>query len=248
MGRTKQVPRCSHTGPPCHLCIRSSLLNEFLSTSAASGLEAEEERRLRDIIDVKVAASVLANGNNKKTFNRRVMAILPEVHKEAQSAYERALSVSGITSDAARVSALDVVSAKLDVMFRRYDRNEELESKPANARRAERKRRRDEDRCVKYNIHIEGGPSAADNADFRAVVLKMSRESRDAIMQQCTNPAREGEALQLLVWETEGDCPSYQYKLLNRCDSGVGNGPGADWEMTYISGGMQRSKLESEEP
>ena len=87
-------------------------------SSAASAPSATEMQHMRNVIDVQVSASILANDNNERTFGRRVLAVLPEVHAEAERAYVRALRESaGSEIEYAKASALQDVSATLEGIF-----------------------------------------------------------------------------------------------------------------------------------
>ena len=206
-------------------------------SSAASAPSATEMQQMRNVIDVQVSASILANENNERTFGRRVLAVLPEVHAEAERAYVRALRESaGSEIEYAKASALQDVSATLEGIFRRHDLNEKRNNLPANKSRTERQRRRRELLDADHHVRITGGRSAA-NPQLQALLSQMDERSRNAILAQCTNPDREGESLHLLVTTTKDrPHPRIKYRLFRRNGNGVGHGAGADNEATFIHG------------
>ena len=243
MVRARRYARCSHSGPRCHKCIRSTLMNRMLMVPRvrAGSVSPAERQHMLAVIDVQVSASVLANDNNERSFGTRILAVLPEIHAEAERAYTRALSmVSDIDAESAKAAALNIVASRLDGIFRHYDRLEELSRIPSNAQRAERLRRRSELRNASYHVQFFGGISGAnDHVQLQALLARMSEGIRSAILQQCTNPAREGETLHLVVTITEAVPPrqsGYTYRLFSRNGAGVGYGAGANEEMTYLSG------------
>ena len=202
---------------------------------------------MQEIVDVQVAASILANGRNKTSFRRRVLAVLPEVHVEAKRAYKMARKryslVEGVDEAHARrlakQSALKRVESKLNIIFRRYDTRGERASLPANICRTNRLLRRNEIRNASHHICISGGPSASENIHLRNVLVKMDDGVSCGILEQCTNPERSGETLQLLLTvsrEQSEHRPMYTYRLFSRRGVGVGNAAGAPTETTYASG------------
>lgn len=208
-------------------------------SSSSDAVSPAKMQEMRALIDVQVSASIIANGNNKRVFGRRVLAVLPEIHAEVERAFKRALRMAaGTDLESVKASALENVAAKLDSIFRRYDLSEELANLPANAHRAERLRRRNEVRSASYHFRFACSMSAVnDNAQLQALLSRMDEVIRDTIFRLCTNTAHEGEMLHLVV-TIEDDTPHamYTYHLFSRDGAGVGHGAGADWEKTYISG------------
>ncbi len=215
----------------------------------AASLDPAERQRLEEIIDVQVAASVVANDDREQCFGRRVLAVLPEVHAEAEKAYRRAVGAEGLAPAAAKAAALESVAGKLEPMFRRHDRRVERESLPENARRSKRRQRRAEVRSATHCVSLTSGGAAAvaANGELQALLARMGsgpsatateqqwqRHHRDAILQQCSDPAHEGKKLMLLV--TQHD-ETYEYRLISRSGAGVGHSAGADIEVGYMQGG-----------
>jgi hypothetical protein len=206
MARQVVAARCNHSGPPCHKCIRSNLLNEVLARIASMGrnwhtdVDQAEKDAIHEVIDVKVDASVIANGGYEKVIGIRVNSILPQIHDIAELEYRESLR-RGIEKSTAKENALVVVRNQLEVIFERYDRQQAINVELKNDRRQERLARRAEIRGASHHVRaIPGGPAAAEHAELQEVLARVGNSDvSENIMDMCASSQYEGVNIQLIV-------------------------------------------------
>lgn len=234
MARTVQTARCSHSGPPCHDCVRQNLLRKVMQELLASGrnwhtdVDDAEKKELNEMIEVKVAASIMANGDKKNLFGRRVIDVLSEVHRVVEQAYTIELNRPGIDKSTARTNALNVVGNHLGVIFDRYDRQQAINNRPDQIMRRERAARREEIRNATHYIRsIEGGPAASANAELQGALAGVHEALiRETVLSICTRIEYQGVSMQLIV--SHPNDHTVFYRVFSKSPDGL--------EITYGTG------------
>ena len=218
--------------------MRSDLLNSAICQLAQSGrnwngdVDQAEKAAIREIVDLKVDASVIANGDFETRMSIQTIAILPEVHAIAEREYRREVR-RGIEKSAAKAMALDVVRHEVVRIIQRYKHQQDIDNEPQNVERRNRLERWNEVRDASYIVSaIPGGPVAADHAELQDVLARIDSQFSESIMDICASPSNEGITFQLIVSQTqETGYVITTHRLFTRSDDGI--------ERAYFTGGSE---------